>query len=89
MHSSCMVRQSDHGGDPLRPGRVPSNDGLGGVDFQEDMGCKYARYTRSQVLRRAPPTQCGLLANREDGGCSSCCSLLFPAAPCSTIMLDD
>jgi len=37
----------------LSTGRVPSNDGLGGVDFQEDMGCKYARYTRSQVLRQA------------------------------------
>ena len=37
-------------------GRVPSNDGLGGVDFQEDMGCKYARYTRGQVLGQGPAT---------------------------------
>ena len=33
---------------------MPSNDGLGGMGFQEDMGCKYARYTRGQVLRQAP-----------------------------------
>ena len=36
--------------DALPSDRVPSNDGLGGVEFRENMGCKYARYTRGQVL---------------------------------------
>ena len=33
--------------------RVQSNDGLGGLEFEEDpgMGCKFARYTRRQVLQ--------------------------------------
>ena len=33
--------------------RVESNDGLGGLEFEEDeaMGCKYTRYTRRQVLQ--------------------------------------
>lgn len=33
--------------------RVQSNDGLGGLEFEEDaaMGCKYTRFTRRQVLQ--------------------------------------
>ena len=50
MPVSCKSTKCTGGdGAGLLRDRVPSNDGLGGVEFQEDMGCKYARYTRSQV----------------------------------------
>ena len=62
---------------PSRSGRVPSNDGLGGMDFQEDMGCKYARYTRGQVLRQAA-CPVPLAAIRQIGSCLSADSSFRP-----------
>ena len=73
----CVVHKCLSGRQSCRH-RVPNNDGLGGVEFQEDMGCKYARYTRSQVRRFRKTSSAQHAAGCSTGQAVSLCRTTAP-----------